>query len=175
MRPLFGWLGLIGTGLDPADRAAIAFFGIRGMGSLYYAAYAAEQAELPGMDSVWALVIFVVVVSVVVHGVASTPVLARIDRAGSASAGRVEAVGDLVGLALRDAQVGGDGRRGVPGAVAGVEAGLDRGLDVGVRRPGRAAAPPATHEDDLAPRGRRFGPGHGLVRGCPATPPRGAW
>ena len=80
VRPLFGWLGLIGTGLDPADRAAIAFFGIRGMGSLYYAAYAAEQADLPGMDAVWALTIFVVVVSVVVHGVASTPVLARLDR-----------------------------------------------------------------------------------------------
>jgi len=80
VRPLLGWLGLIGTGLDPADRAAIAFFGIRGMGSLYYAAYAAQEAELPGMDAVWALTLFVVVVSVVVHGVASTPVLARLDR-----------------------------------------------------------------------------------------------
>ncbi len=80
VRPLFGWLGLVGTGLDPADRAAIAFFGIRGMGSLYYAAYAAQEADLPGMDAVWALTLFVVVVSVVVHGVASTPVLLRMDR-----------------------------------------------------------------------------------------------
>lgn len=80
VRPLLGWLGLFGTGLDPADRAAIAFFGIRGMGSLYYAAYAAQATELPGMDAVWALTLFVVVVSVVVHGVASTPVLMRLDR-----------------------------------------------------------------------------------------------
>jgi NhaP-type Na+/H+ or K+/H+ antiporter len=80
VRPLFGWLGLLGTGLDRADRAAIAFFGIRGMGSLYYAAYAAQEAEIPGMDAVWALTIFVVVVSVVVHGVASTPVMLWMDR-----------------------------------------------------------------------------------------------
>jgi len=80
IRPLFGWLGLLGTGLDPADRAAIAFFGIRGMGSLYYAAFAAQEGGLPGMDEVWAVTIFVVVISVVVHGVASTPVLMALDR-----------------------------------------------------------------------------------------------
>ncbi len=79
VRPLFGWIGLLGSGLPVGDRAAIAFFGIRGMGSLYYAAYALRAGDFPLEAELWALVIFTVVVSVTVHGIASTPVLARLD------------------------------------------------------------------------------------------------
>jgi len=79
VRPLFGWLGLLGSDVPHADRAAIAFFGIRGMGSLYYAAYALQEADFGAEAELWALVIFAVVVSVTVHGIASTPVLARLD------------------------------------------------------------------------------------------------
>ena len=40
VRPLAGWLSLAGLGWDQRDRLAAAFYGIRGIGSLYYLARA---------------------------------------------------------------------------------------------------------------------------------------
>ena len=64
----------------------------------------------------------------------------------------MEAIGHLVGLALRDTEVGGDGGGGVPGGVTGVESGPDGGLDIGLV--GRARGQRALHDQrDLAPGG----------------------
>ncbi|XVU22990.1 hypothetical protein ACQPZJ_37830 [Actinoplanes sp. CA-054009] len=59
----------------------IATFGIRGIGSFYYLAYALTHADFPAADLAWAAIGFVVLVSVVVHGVAVTPVMRLLDRA----------------------------------------------------------------------------------------------
>ncbi|MEE6262002.1 cation:proton antiporter [Plantactinospora sonchi] len=80
IRPLTGWLSLIGTPGRPAERWVIASFGIRGVGTFYYLAYAASHADFPQLDLLWATAGLVVVVSVVVHGVAATPVMQRLDR-----------------------------------------------------------------------------------------------
>ena len=45
VRPLAGYVGLLGATGPPPERLAIAFFGIRGMGSFYYLAYAVTAAE----------------------------------------------------------------------------------------------------------------------------------
>jgi NhaP-type Na+/H+ or K+/H+ antiporter len=58
----------------------IAFFGIRGIGSFYYLAYATAAVTFPQAGELWAIVGFVVVVSVVVHGVSATPVMRWLDR-----------------------------------------------------------------------------------------------
>ncbi|MFC7155651.1 cation:proton antiporter [Halomarina halobia] len=79
VRPLAGAVGLLGFDRDPRERAAIAFFGIRGIGSFYYLAYGLNQAPFPDADSLWALVGFVVLVSVVVHGITATPVMNRLE------------------------------------------------------------------------------------------------
>ncbi|MEO3747795.1 cation:proton antiporter [Plantactinospora sp. B5E13] len=80
VRPLTGWLSLLGTPGRPAERWVIATFGIRGVGTLYYLAYAASHADFPQLDLLWATAGLVVVISVVVHGVAATPVMQRLDR-----------------------------------------------------------------------------------------------
>ena len=49
VRPAAGLLSLIGTTRPLAERAAIAFFGIRGLGSFYYLAFAANAAAFPEM------------------------------------------------------------------------------------------------------------------------------
>ncbi|TIL77333.1 MAG: sodium:proton antiporter, partial [Mesorhizobium sp.] len=36
VRPLAGWVGLIGFPASSREKAVIAFFGIRGLGSFYY-------------------------------------------------------------------------------------------------------------------------------------------
>jgi NhaP-type Na+/H+ or K+/H+ antiporter len=87
IRPLTGWLGLTPGRTGPRERRVIAFFGVRGVGSLFYVAYAIEHGSFPGAERLWSVVALVVVGSVVVHGIAATPVMARLDRRRRLSAG----------------------------------------------------------------------------------------
>ncbi len=80
IRPVAARLALIGTTTSRVERRAIGFFGIRGIGSLYYLAYASRRAEFAQIDAVWSTVAFTVIVSVVVHGVTATPVMQMLDR-----------------------------------------------------------------------------------------------
>ncbi|MEO3778695.1 cation:proton antiporter, partial [Micromonospora sp. B11E3] len=79
VRPLTGWLSLRGAPGRPAEHWVIALFGIRGVGSFFYVAYATTELDFPQADLVWATVGLVVLVSVVVHGVAATPVMQLLD------------------------------------------------------------------------------------------------
>jgi len=81
VRPAIGWLSLGGCGLSPGERWAVAFFGVRGIGSFYYLAYAAGQTALAQYDQLWSTVALTVLISVVVHGVTAGPAMARLDRA----------------------------------------------------------------------------------------------
>ncbi|GAA5037673.1 NhaP-type Na+/H+ or K+/H+ antiporter [Thermocatellispora tengchongensis] len=81
IRPLTGRLALLRGRAEPRERAVAAFFGIRGIGSLYYLAFALGMADfgVPARE-LWAVVAFTVLVSVVLHGVTATPVMSRLDR-----------------------------------------------------------------------------------------------
>lgn len=81
IRPLLGWLGMTPGKTGPRERGAIAFFGVRGVGSLFYIAYALEHGDFPGAERLWAVASLVVLGSVLVHGVAATPAMALLDRA----------------------------------------------------------------------------------------------
>jgi len=85
VRPAAGWLSLRGAPGTAAERWVIAGFGIRGIGSFYYLSYALSHADFPGADLLWAVVGLAVVTSVVVHGVAATPVMRWLDRAHARS------------------------------------------------------------------------------------------
>ena len=80
VRPVAGWVGLAGGVTGPRERAVIAFFGIRGIGSLYYVSYGLGHAEFDEARTLWSVVGLVIVCSVVVHGVAAAPLMNRLDR-----------------------------------------------------------------------------------------------
>jgi NhaP-type Na+/H+ or K+/H+ antiporter len=80
IRPAAGWIGLTPGKTGPRERAVIAFFGVRGVGSLFYVAYALQEGEFPGGDRLWTIVALVVVGSIVIHGIAATPAMAILDR-----------------------------------------------------------------------------------------------
>ena len=80
VRPLTGAIALRGSGGTAGQRAAIAFFGVRGIGSLYYVAYAVSHGEFADSDRVWSVVGLVVACSVLLHGVTAGPVMERLDR-----------------------------------------------------------------------------------------------
>ncbi|MFC6671501.1 cation:proton antiporter [Marinobacterium aestuariivivens] len=71
IRPIVGWLALQGTDLASRDRWIVGFFGVRGVGSVYYIAYASGHVELINERPLWALVAFTVFASAVIHGTTS--------------------------------------------------------------------------------------------------------
>jgi NhaP-type Na+/H+ or K+/H+ antiporter len=79
VRPIAGWLALLRTTMPQSERWALAFFGIRGIGSVYYLAQALNEAEFADADQLWAIVAFVILVSVLVHGVSAAPLMKRVD------------------------------------------------------------------------------------------------
>lgn len=81
VRPISGILGMIGFKRAPwRDRLAISFFGMRGIGSLYYLAYALNEEDFSQADEIWALVALVVVISIFVHGSTATPITEKLDK-----------------------------------------------------------------------------------------------
>ncbi|MBC7739255.1 MAG: cation:proton antiporter [Candidatus Saccharibacteria bacterium] len=71
IRPLIGWLSLIRTDLSQGDRLIVGFFGVRGIGSVYYLGYASGKVELVNEDQLWALVAYTIFASALLHGATS--------------------------------------------------------------------------------------------------------
>ncbi len=85
VRPVVGYISLIGSPLLQRDRIMLAYLGIRGLGSIYYLAYALSHGEFGDSERIWAVTGFIVLVSIFVHGVTSTPLLMLIERMGGRS------------------------------------------------------------------------------------------
>lgn len=76
IRPLAILVSLIRTPLSSVERSLIGWFGIRGIGSLYYLAYAVQHG-LPHSrtEAVANTVLAAIAVSVVIHGITVTPLI----------------------------------------------------------------------------------------------------
>lgn len=68
IRPLFAWVALTRSQLSLRQRAVVSFYGVRGIGSIYYLAYAGHHIELVDDGALWATVAFTIVLSTMVHG-----------------------------------------------------------------------------------------------------------
>jgi NhaP-type Na+/H+ or K+/H+ antiporter len=79
IRPVAGWIGLTPGKSGRRERAVIAFFGVRGVGSLFYVAYALQHGDFAGQERLWSVVGLVVVSSIVLHGVTATPAMRALD------------------------------------------------------------------------------------------------
>lgn len=81
IRPAAVYLGTVGADTTPAQRRLIAWFGIRGIGSVYYLTYAMQHGLPEALGrTLAALVLAAVAVSVVAHGVSVTPLMKRYAR-----------------------------------------------------------------------------------------------
>jgi len=90
IRPAAGMLAMLGTHVPLRERGFIAFFGVRGVGSLFYASVVVTSGALPDEEAALVLwtVVALTVVSIVVHGLAGDPARRRIDRLAGATDGR---------------------------------------------------------------------------------------
>lgn len=81
IRPAAVYAGTIGADTTPAQRRLIAWFGIRGIGSVYYLTYAMQHGLPEALGrTLAALVLAAVAVSAVVHGISVTPLMKRYSR-----------------------------------------------------------------------------------------------
>ncbi len=88
IRPIAVFLGLPRQRVTPMQRGLICWFGIRGIGSLYYLAYSITHGvpqEISGR--LVSLTLVVIAVSILVHGISVTPIMkwyhARSQRSGT--------------------------------------------------------------------------------------------
>lgn len=76
IRPLCGMIGLLGFNkISWKERAAISFFGIRGIGSIYYLSYALNHQSFEGSEQLWSVVVLIIILSIFLHGVTASPIL----------------------------------------------------------------------------------------------------
>lgn len=68
IRPLTGYVSLINTKLIPFQKYVLSFYGIRGIGSIYYLAYALTAASFANEDKLIDITMITIFISVIVHG-----------------------------------------------------------------------------------------------------------
>jgi NhaP-type Na+/H+ or K+/H+ antiporter len=81
IRPLAVYLGLLGAGLSGVQLAFMSWFGVRGVGSLYYLTFAVVHGAFGGeIQFVVDLTLIVIATSIVLHGISVTPLMRRYQR-----------------------------------------------------------------------------------------------
>lgn len=78
-RPLATLIGFIGSTAKLPSKHLIGFFGIRGIGTLFYLQYALNRADFAENAHIWAIAGTTVLGSILIHGVSSTPLMAKAD------------------------------------------------------------------------------------------------
>ena len=86
IRPVAGMIGLFNIRMPRRERIIVSLFGIRGIGSFYYLAYATNEGSFAQIDVAWSFVSLIVVISIVLHGIASSPLMRWLDRKRDADA-----------------------------------------------------------------------------------------
>jgi NhaP-type Na+/H+ or K+/H+ antiporter len=72
IRPAAGLFALRGTDFPQKQRTVMAFYGIRGVGSVYYLAYASSHAPFDDVGLLWATMTAAIVASTLVHGLTAS-------------------------------------------------------------------------------------------------------
>lgn len=79
IRPLTGWIAMIGHRADRGEKLTLAFFGIRGVGTIYYMAFGINHMAVGDAERLWGIVGLVVLMSILLHGLTVTPIMRSLD------------------------------------------------------------------------------------------------
>jgi NhaP-type Na+/H+ or K+/H+ antiporter len=75
IRPLATFVFLLGTGTAVLQRMVMAWFGIRGIGSIYYLSYSLNHSTSAAVEPLIGVVLVTVALSILLHGLSSQPIL----------------------------------------------------------------------------------------------------
>jgi len=93
IRPLGAGIALLGSTLGMRERLVTSAFGVRGIGSIYYLAFAAGAAQVPAMGDLWIIVLVTIAMSALVHGLSAGAVLSHIHADGNAPDPKIDQEG----------------------------------------------------------------------------------
>ncbi|WP_201722459.1 cation:proton antiporter domain-containing protein, partial [Sulfitobacter sp. HI0129] len=82
IRPLAGWVALLGSDLSRTDRGVVSIYGVRGIGSIYYLCYAGRHMEFVNETQLWSLVALVILLSTILHGFSVGRAMERVSDRG---------------------------------------------------------------------------------------------
>jgi NhaP-type Na+/H+ or K+/H+ antiporter len=78
IRPLTAYFSVFNASLPQREKWIISFMGIKGIGSLFYLAFALNETFFPQANELWATAIFLILVSVIMHGVSAFLIKSKI-------------------------------------------------------------------------------------------------
>jgi sodium/hydrogen antiporter len=79
VRPLCAYVSLIRTHLLRREKLVISFFGIKGVGSLFYLSFALSKTKFEHTRELWAVLSLIVLLSIFVHGLTATKAIQKIE------------------------------------------------------------------------------------------------
>jgi NhaP-type Na+/H+ or K+/H+ antiporter len=79
IRPLTAVIVLKRSGMTKGERLAVSFFGIKGIGSFYYLAFALGEEKFQDPDILWAITGCIVLISITIHGLTATSVMKKLE------------------------------------------------------------------------------------------------
>ncbi len=80
IRPLTGWLALLPTKLVPFERFVLSFYGIRGVGSIFYLTYALSEAEFSEAGILIKITLITIIFSIIIHGISAAGIQRKLER-----------------------------------------------------------------------------------------------
>jgi NhaP-type Na+/H+ or K+/H+ antiporter len=79
IRPLSGWIAFYKTDLSGFEKFVLSFYGIRGVGSIFYLMYAFQQTGFANAYKLIQVTAVTIVLSVIIHGVSATTIQKKLD------------------------------------------------------------------------------------------------
>ncbi|KAF2518776.1 sodium:proton exchanger [Flavobacterium salilacus subsp. salilacus] len=79
VRPVAGYTSFIRSNLNPFQKFVLSFYGIRGIGSIFYLAYALTSAEFKDAEKLFDITIATIFFSVLIHGLTAHIIQKRIN------------------------------------------------------------------------------------------------
>jgi len=81
VRPLAGWIGMIGTDRPRLEKFAISFFGIKGIGSIFYLSWAfLETNAFENKYEIYSVASWVIFISILLHGLTAPRIMAKLNK-----------------------------------------------------------------------------------------------
>lgn len=79
VRPILGYLSLLPSKLNKQKKMVISFFGIRGIGSVFYLTYAIKNGNFENTDQLFSIVALVILISIILHGFTANRSMTKIE------------------------------------------------------------------------------------------------
>jgi NhaP-type Na+/H+ or K+/H+ antiporter len=80
IRPLSAYVSVFKSEMHLQEKAAVSFFGIKGIGSLFYLAFATSQAEFGNAEELWSITSWVILCSLMIHGLSANGVMRGLEK-----------------------------------------------------------------------------------------------